>query len=694
MMKKNGFAFACLAALILLIYANTFDASWQLDDKPNIIQNYYLHIEDLRPESLISTFFTQPKNPRETGNKLHRPVANLTFALNWYFGKDDVTGYHAVNLVIHLLSAFLLFLTILNLSRSPNLRDHFNNRPYLVAVLAAVLWAVHPIQTQAVTYIVQRMTALAAMFYILSMFLYIKCRLSEFSLHRTLLLLGCGLAFVSALGSKENTATLPVALLLIEVICFQDMGRKRTRWTFIGGSIVGGLLLMGISVWLFLPDSSVAFIKNYSHRPFTLAERLLTEPRIVLFYLSLIFFPLPGRFSIEHDVTVSTSLFEPWATLPAILITLVLIVFGFSQIRKRPLIALAVLFFYLNHFIESSIIPLELIFEHRNYLPTMFVFLPIVAGFMKIPDYFEKRRHVIQAVLACIAAILIIALGAGTYIRNRAWASEISLWQDAMVKAPQSARPLTNLAWQMAYGPGSGPGQFDEALKLYEKALSLRKSRSSINPVILENMAGIYFRKGETPKAVELLERALALWPDYARGRYELAQYLITIGRWDDASIHADYLLTQNGAHEGYLNLKGLILLHQKRYDEAILNFRKSMSIAPLFKETWLRLGAAYSLNGDYRTAERFLGRAHQIPPLDMMALFRLIENSLNAGDTQRAGVYADALLSTFDMTVIRNQLNSLSNNYLIPPISPDLISQLIESRLKLKSEEVAEFQN
>jgi hypothetical protein len=118
------------------------------------------------------------------------------------------------------------------------------------------------------------------------------------------------------------------------------------------------------------------------------------------------------------------------------------------------------------------------------------------------------------------------------------------------------------------------------------------------------------------------------------------------------------------------------------------------MSIAPLFKETWLRLGTAYSLNGDYSKAERILGRAHQIPPMNMMALFRLIENSLNAEDTRRAGVYADALLSTFDITAIRSQLNRLSDNYLIPPISPELVSQLIESRSKLKAGSVAEIQN
>ena len=134
--------------------------------------------------------------------------------------------------------------------------------------------------------------------------------------------------------------------------------------------------------------------------------------------------------------------------------------------------------------------------------------------------------------------------------------------------------------------------------------------------------------------------------------------------------------------------------MHQKRYDEAIVYFRKSLSIAPLFKETWLRLGVAFSLNGDYDRAEMVLWRAHQIPPMNMMALFGLIENSLNAGDAQRAGVYADTLLKLFNMAAIRNQLNSLSSNYLIPPISHELISQFIESRLKQKSGAIMEIQN
>ncbi|MBT8357854.1 MAG: hypothetical protein HKO79_06800, partial [Desulfobacterales bacterium] len=147
-------AWGLLFFLILPIYSNTFNASWHLDDKPNIVNNYYLHPSNLHPDSLLQAFFTNPKDPWNIGDKMYRPVACLTFALNWYFGQDSVTGYHIINTLIHILSAFFLYLTILNLFSSPSLKDKFNESKHFIALLTAVLWAVNPIQTQAVTYIV------------------------------------------------------------------------------------------------------------------------------------------------------------------------------------------------------------------------------------------------------------------------------------------------------------------------------------------------------------------------------------------------------------------------------------------------------------------------------------------------------------------------------------------------------------
>ena len=171
--RSTWIAFILLFFLIILIYSNTFHASWHFDDKPNIVNNYYLHLNNLHPNSLFQTLFTNPKNPWNIGDKMYRPVACLTFALNWYYGKDDVTGYHIVNIVIHILTAYFLYLTIFNLFKSPNLKGKFDGSEHFVALLTAVMWAINPVQTQAVTYIVQRMAILATMFYILGIYFFL-----------------------------------------------------------------------------------------------------------------------------------------------------------------------------------------------------------------------------------------------------------------------------------------------------------------------------------------------------------------------------------------------------------------------------------------------------------------------------------------------------------------------------------------
>jgi tetratricopeptide (TPR) repeat protein len=672
---------ALLLLLIIPIYSNTLNSAWQFDDKPNIINNDFLHLQNLKPESLIQTFYTNPKAPSNLGKKLYRPVSFLSFALNWYFGREKPTGYHIVNILIHLLTAVFLYLAIYNLLGSPNLKQKFDCSRYFIAFFATALWAVNPIQTQAVTYIVQRMASLSAMFCILSMLLYIKFRLSGSPLNRILLLLACVLTFLLALGAKENAAMLPGSLVLIEITCFQDYDRRHKKPKYFWGSIAGGVLILSVGAWIFLPDLFFSFLDGFKSRPFTLSERLLTEPRIVIFYLSQIFYPIPTRLSVVHDVVISTSLFQPWTTLPALLLTLLLSGIGISQIRKRPLIALSILFFFLNHIIESTFIPLELVFEHRNYLPSFFLFLPIAIGFKRLYDYFLADNKTLSVAIAGFTGLLIICLGAGTYIRNLAWATEFSLWRDAMNKAPHSARPLTNLAWLMAYGPNARASLYDEALRLYEKALYLQKPRESAEPAIMNNMAGIYFKKGQHRKAIDLLTRALAIAPDYTKGRYRLANILIATGRWDAASEHIDYLLAVNKFHEGYLNLKGMTALHRRHYDEAIRYFRMSLRSAPFFKQGLMNLGIAYSLAGNFSSAEIYLLRANRVHPKNMLPLMGLIENRLRAVDIRGAQKFADQLIDTYGMTTISNQLTRLSHDHRSMFISAASISPLIENR-------------
>ena len=673
-----------LCFLVLAVYFDSFDAGWQFDDKPNILNNRYIHLRDLKPESLVQTLFTQPKNPNEIGDNLYRPISFLTFGINWYFGKDKVWGYHLINILIHCLATTFLFTAILNIFRTPNLKEKYYRNRYVIAFLSTALWALNPIQTQAVTYIVQRMASLAAMFYILSLLCYIKCRLSSSSPHRIFFLLGCAVSFLLALGSKENAAMLPVSLMLIEITCFQrfNWGYRDCKKYVSGCVIAGSLIVIVFGVWFYNSNTFNSLLNSFHHRPFTFSERLLTEPRILIFYLSQIFFPLPGRLSIEHDVPLSISLFQPWTTLPAILLTLLLIGLGIYQIRKRPTIALALLFFFLNHIIESTVLPLELIFEHRNYLPSMFLFMPLAAGLQWLyDDFVVKKRSLMAGALTGLAAAVIVCLGIGTFVRNQAWTTELSLWRDAMKKAPQSARPLTNLAWQMTHGSAAHASQYDEALELYEKALSLRKSKSSSNSIIMNNMAGIYSRQGNHQKAIEVLENAITITPGYNRGRYHLAKILLVNGKWNAAAVHIDYLLAKNDAHEKYLNLKGLVLLHRKNYDAAIHYFRKSLNYNPLYKASLMNLGIAYSLSGDHGSAEAFLIRAHQAPPKNsMIPLMGLIQNRLRAADYKWSQKYAAVLSSTYSRAAIENQLNRLSKDLLSLFLSAESISSVIEN--------------
>jgi hypothetical protein len=609
--SKLTLAALILVFMICLAYMNTFQASWHLDDRPNIVKNSGLHITNLKIETLIRTFYTSPTRPGWIGKKLYRPIPCLTFAVNWYFGKDDVFGYHLVNLIVHVLTAFFLFLTVFFLLKSPNIGNKVRGNEVIIAFLTAALWAMNPIQTQAVTYIVQRMASMAAMFYILSMLFYIMCRLSENSIKRIFLLLGCFLAYLFALGSKENTIVLPAALVLIEILFFQNLSVPRTRRIWLRGSIAGGILLILMGALIFSSGYLVSIINGYHLRPFTLSERLLTEPRVVVFYLSQIFYAVPSRLSIEHDVQMSTSLFQPWSTLPAILAIFLMIALGFLLIRKQPMVSLAILFFFLNHVIESSIIPLELIFEHRNYLPSMFLFLPIAYGIVSMIEHYKQKNLALSRVLVIFSALLLVCFGSSTHIRNMAWATEKSLWEDAIKKAPNSNRPLHNLAW----GYYVKIGRYDKALELYSRSLELQRNNNFSKSLALNNMALIYFHKKDVMRAIGLWKQALELNPDLEIIQFRYAIGLTEMGDFENALETINQLLSRRPHHLDYNYLKGRILLMKKDYNSALKYFEKCLELKPGSAEIMRNIEICRNMLGQFSLAESVLENALKNDP-------------------------------------------------------------------------------
>jgi tetratricopeptide (TPR) repeat protein len=682
--RKSSFAFAFLIILVFLIYSNTFRASWHMDDYHNITHNTQIHIKDLHPLSLFNAFFFYD-GPNK---KLSRPISSLTFAINWYFCKMNVFGYHVVNILIHFLIAYFLFLSVYNILKLPRLRDRYGGREYSIALLTSTFWAIHPIQTQAVTYIVQRMASLSTMFYILAILLYIKARMTNLFSKRALLFFCCLISFLMALGSKENAAILPISLIFLEVCFFQDLGRPRTRKAFFWAFLFGSLLILAFGT-LFFSGNPLSFLTAFDDRPFTIWQRLLTEPRVLVFYLTQIFYPVPTRLSIEHDIAVSTSLFNPWATLPCIVIVLLLIALGLSQIKKRPVLAFGILFYFLNHVIESSVLGLELIFEHRNYLPSLFFFFPVATGVLWILDYYKEKKRSMYYMLISFITLMLIGLGMGTYIRNMAWATEKTLWEDAMAKAPMSARPPHNLAW----GYYEVLGRYDKAMEMYAKSFSLEWHSISHRANALYGMGGIHFKKREYGRAVELYRKALKFSPKDEMTYQQMALSLMKLGKWDEALKNTETLLLWRPEEAKYLNQKSFILVKQKRPEEAILYLKKCLKLNPANLNALINIGAALNLIGAYERAEFYLKAANSLNPKGILSLLWLIETNLKIGDSEDVDRYIDKVFGLVVVSGFTSVVKILSDHTLMVPVSEEAIIRKIAVKLDEKAEEIAKLE-
>ena len=656
--NRHGPALVMLAVLIMVIYGNSFSAGWHLDDYQNILQNPKIHIDNLDPETLLRAL----EHPQK--ERLWRPLAYFTFALNWYVGRDNVFGYHLVNILIHLLTAGFLYLTIERLTQSPNMTGRKTQDAAFIALLASALWAVNPIQTQAVTYIVQRMATLAALFTIVGMYCYLRARTTRDMKISAGFLLSCAACFLLGMASKENAIMLPLCIALMEAVFFQDLGNPKIRKRILLIGVVGSSLLLGIGIVVFLSGNPLAVLGGYEERAFTIIQRLLTQPRVLIFYISQIFYPIPGRLSIEHDLVASTSLLCPWTTLPSILLVTGLLVGALLVVRKRPWLSFALLFFFLNHLMESSVIPLELVFEHRNYLPSMFLFVPVAAGFKWLLDLYRLRQPTISRLLAAFGVCLLVATGWGTVIRNIDWKSEASLWEDARVKAPSAGRPVHNLAW--AYYETTG--QFDQALALYRQASRMNFHLESHRARSLNNMAGIYFRSGDYKDAVTLYERALSVSPDSEAYRFRLAVALAHQNRWEKAMANLETLLAKDSRRFEFLDLKGTILMHQLRPIEALRYFHACIRNHPKQSRGYDHAGAALLAMGELKRAEVLLKFGLGLSPDDLRTRLRLVDVHLRTGEAREAAADIAQVIRSTSVGRVQSALKELANEPLNDP--------------------------
>ena len=560
--KKYAFAFISLFVFLLIIYGNSLQGEWHLDDTSSIVENPGVHLKNLSWPDIKKTCYFR--------GGLSRPVSYFSFALNYYFDGLNVLGYHLVNLAIHYITAIFLFLFIYNTLKLPVLKERYGTVSYSVALLATFLWAVSPVQVLAVSYIVQRMTSMAGMFYIMAMYLYLKGRTSDCLSNSISFFIFCALSALLSFGSKENAAMLPVTLFLYDLFLIQGITKenlkKNMRIVILPFIVVLALGVCYTNVSTILDD--------YSYRPFTLMERLLTEPRVIIFYISLLFYPILPRFALLHDIYISRSLFDPWTTLPAILLILLIIACTLSVARKKPLISFCVIFFFLNHLIEGTIIPLELIFEHRNYIPSMLIFVPIAILAVNVLDYLSYKKG-LQFLLVLGIAFLLYDQGYTVHKRNEILRYEQTLWLYNVDKYPNLSRAHNNLGKTYM-----NRGLPMEAFQEVSKALEINRYFNFYNEAIVKKNLGEYYRWGEKyDMALINYTEAVAICPGLAEAWVGIVTIELKKGNIGVAYQHINKALKTNPASAKLHEASSFVLFKLGRLDEALKESQKTLEI-------------------------------------------------------------------------------------------------------------------
>ena len=654
------------AGLVFGLYFDSLESPFIFDDINKIERNTHIRLTQFSPKEIVSAGLKSSKT---------RFIAFISFALNYYFHQYDPFGYHIFNNIVHILTGFFLYLFLAATLKTPSLSSRFDH-PDLIAFLAALIWLIHPVQTQSVTYIVQRMNSLASMFFIISFWCYVRARGVESGKARWLWFAGSILAWLLSLGCKQITVTLPLLVFLYEWFFFQDLDKRwlKRRLPY----VLGILVLLGflaLAYTGFDPLEKLNKFRDYRENQFTISQRSLTQTRVVMHYISLLIFPHPSRLNLDYDFALSYSLINPLTTLLSLSAIIGLIILGIYLAKKNRLISFCIFWFFGNLVIESSIVPLALIFEHRLYLPSMLVFLiPISLGhrYIKLPW--------LRAALLCLA---VVVLCAWTYQRNRVWQSDLTLWNDVVKKSPNKVRPHLNLGkifselgktdiaikhytealrinpkYKIAhYHLGNAKilqGKLNEAIKHFSEALQIdpafAEAYSKLGFVLAKqgktneaikhyqkaleikpyyvpahlNLGVALSEEGRTAEAINHFNIALEIDPDFADAHYNLAIALETQGKTDEAINHYLSAIKADPANaKTHYNL-GNILPKQGRTDEAIAHFNKAISIQPDFTQSLSNLALLYAADKKYYKALVALKKVVAIQPENSSACYNI----------------------------------------------------------------------
>ncbi len=665
---KYALSGSMIVTLVFIIYSNTFRSPWILDDFHNIVDNPRIQIGSLSLKNVTESFCSNMAAPE----KLYRPLSCVSFAMNALAGGKNVFGYHFVNISLHAATSLILMWLLFISFRTPALEKIPEREKHFIVILSTLLWAVNPIQIQSVTYIVQRMTSLCAFFSLISLCFFIKARLEKSNRQKIIYYACCTVGIICSLFSKENgIVTIPL-LLVIEYFLFKRGDYK----LFAKKEIIAGLLVFIVLALCFsFYAINLPFLKALlEKRPFTLYERFLTQPKILVYYLSLIFYPLPQRFSIEHEIIISTGIFSPPQTF--FFIALMMSFFTACVVSpKIPLfIRLGTVFYFVAHSIESSVLPLEMVFEHRNYLPSMFLFPPIAAALYRVSDHYKSRQKMRTAISAFMTA-LIFLISLATYTRNYDWRSGYDLWFDAMNKASGHARPKQSMGFVI------GMSNPEKALGYYSKALTgYMHNPKEEKASTLANMGLIFFHQHKYDSARHFFQLAVETDETHLVAYNFLVLTYMKEKAWNKAIEMVD----KNSNTLAFARLKAACLLHSGDYNQALDLFREVYWKNPENKNALLNIAEALSMAGYHKRAGFFYGLYLSKCPEEPHIYLRMSKNYYLDGDFPKASELLSSFFRLVGTEKAQNYYLDLTADILVPMIGIKNMEPFIASEFEI----------
>jgi Tfp pilus assembly protein PilF len=583
-----------IALLGALVYSNTFDVPFVYDDDVFIVDNPI--VKDLG-------YFLSPSEAsgfEQYGSLRNRYVGYLSFALNYRMNGLDAAGYHMVNLAVHILNALLVFWLVRLAFKTPFLSAGRGNMENMggAAFLAALFFVSHPLQTEAVTYVFQRLASLAAFFYLLSLVAYIKSRLSAGRASGYAFYAASLLSAVLAMKTKENAFTLPVVMVVFEFMFFEGGIKKRAIR-------LSPMLLMLFIIPTALMDAERPLgeiMGNLSsatrgYEAFSRTEYLLTQFVVMVTYVRLLFLPVNQNF--DYDYPVFESMLDPRVLLS---LSFLLTAFGLSlyllcrSLRGNTvlrLIPFGIFWFLITLSVESSVVPLPTIInEYRVYLPGVGVAMVVAAA----AAFILKKRGGANLRRLVVASLVLVTVVCSflTYQRNAIWRSEVSLWEDSVAKSPGKARPHAHLG-----GAYARAGEHEKSKGEFLAALGINPDYAYAH----SNLGVLYEGERRYEDAAGEYRKALEIFPDFAVARFNLASVYGKFGMYQRAE---EEYLAAVGIDPGYAeahNNLGVLYFRTGRYEEALREFKEALRLKPGSGDFMGNLERAYKKMGDPSTS-------------------------------------------------------------------------------------------